>query len=49
MYKWIKWIVNEYQFDGIRIDTIIQAPLFFWKEFTKASGVFTMGEAFDGN
>lgn len=26
LYKWINWLVHEYRFDGIRIDTIIQVP-----------------------
>jgi alpha-amylase len=49
MNKWINWLVKEYQFDGIRIDTIVEVPTFFWKSFTQASGVFSIGEAFDGD
>lgn len=49
MYKWINWLVNEYKFDGIRIDTIIEVPKFFWQAFTQAAGVYSVGEAFDGD
>ena len=47
--NWIKWMVDTYDLDGIRIDTCIEVPKTFWGEFAKASGVFSMCEAFDGN
>jgi glycosidase len=46
---WIKNIVNTYDFDGIRIDTIPEVPKDFWAEYGRAAGVFQMGEAFNGN
>ena len=49
MYKWIHFLINEYQFDGIRIDTIIEVPTWFWKTFTATAGVYSIGEAFDGD
>jgi alpha-amylase len=47
--SWIKNLVNDFGFDGIRIDTIPEVPHDFWAEFTQASGVFQMGECFNGD
>jgi alpha-amylase len=46
---WIKNLVTTFGFDGIRIDTIPEVPKDFWSEYGQASGVFQMGEAFNGN
>ncbi|KAM0425700.1 hypothetical protein ACHAPT_008947 [Fusarium lateritium] len=46
---WIKWLVKEYQFDGIRIDTVKHVEKDFWPEFSSAAGVYSIGEVFDGN
>lgn len=46
---WVKNLVSTYQFDGIRIDTIPEVPKDFWAEFGPASGVFQMGEVFNGD
>ena len=46
---WVKGIVEEYGFDGIRIDTIPEVPMDFWAEYGQASGVFQMGECFNGD
>lgn len=46
---WIKGLVNDFGFDGIRIDTIPEVPKDFWSEFGEASGVFQMGECFNGD
>lgn len=48
LVKWIKWTVDEYDFDGIRIDTVKHVPQWFWDKFTPAAGVFQVGEVFDG-
>jgi len=37
---WIKNLVQTYNFDGIRIDTIPEVPKDFWKEFAQSAGVF---------
>lgn len=37
---WVKGIVQEYGFDGIRIDTVPEVPKDFWSEYGQASGVF---------
>eukprot|EP01023_Acetabularia_acetabulum_P001408 TRINITY_DN1053_c0_g1_i6.p1 TRINITY_DN1053_c0_g1~~TRINITY_DN1053_c0_g1_i6.p1 ORF type:complete len:1057 (-),score=168.34 TRINITY_DN1053_c0_g1_i6:183-3257(-) len=47
--EWIKWLVTEFDFDGIRIDTVKHVPLDFWKGFTDAAGVFSTGEIFSGD
>jgi len=47
LYDWIRSIVNTYGFDGIRIDTVPHVPVDFWKQFTKSSGVYSLGEVFD--
>ena len=46
---WVKGIVQDYGFDGIRIDTIPEVEGQFWKEYGEASGVFQMGECFNGD
>jgi alpha-amylase len=46
---WIKNIVTEYKFDGIRIDTIPEVPKDFWGEYGASAGVFQMGECFNGD
>lgn len=46
---WIKNIVQKYQFDGIRIDTIPEVPKDFWSEYGQSAGVFQMGECFNGD
>lgn len=47
--NWVANLVQTYNFDGIRIDTIPEVPKDFWAEFGPASGVFQMGECFNGN
>ena len=46
---WVKNIVTEYDFDGIRIDTIPEVPADFWSEYGESAGVFQMGECFNGD
>ena len=46
---WIHGIVEKYNFDGIRIDTIPEVPMDFWSEYGAAAGVFQMGECFNGD
>jgi len=48
LISWIKNIVSTYGFDGLRIDTVPEVSKDFWNQFTPASGVFTVGEVFDG-
>ncbi|KAM0319257.1 hypothetical protein ACHAPQ_010390 [Fusarium lateritium] len=46
---WIKWLVAEYSFDGIRIDTVKHVEKAFWPDFQKAAGVYAVGEVWDGS
>lgn len=47
--EWIKWLVGEYGFDGVRIDTVKHVEKDFWTGFSAAAGVYTIGEVFDGD
>ncbi|KAF1960776.1 glycoside hydrolase [Byssothecium circinans] len=47
--NWIKWLVMEYSFDGLRIDTVRHVEKDFWAGFSAAAGVYCIGEVFDGN
>lgn len=46
---WIRWLVKEYQFDGVRIDTVKHVEKDFWPPFASAAGVYSIGEVFDGD
>jgi len=41
--------VNKYGFDGLRVDTALEVPMDFWAEFSMSSGVYTVGETFNGD
>eukprot|EP01016_Furgasonia_blochmanni_P037115 TRINITY_DN432_c0_g2_i7.p1 TRINITY_DN432_c0_g2~~TRINITY_DN432_c0_g2_i7.p1 ORF type:complete len:479 (-),score=130.19 TRINITY_DN432_c0_g2_i7:214-1650(-) len=47
LLEWIRDLVKKYDIDGIRIDTVMLVPKWFWAEFSKASGVYTVGEVCD--
>ena len=49
MTEWIHDLVQKYGIDGIRIDTIMEVPKWFWDKFRTSAGVFQIGEAFSGN
>ncbi|KAI0845463.1 glycoside hydrolase family 13 protein [Daldinia vernicosa] len=46
---WITWLVSEYSFDGVRIDTVKHVEKDYWPGFSSAAGVYTVGEVFDGD
>jgi alpha-amylase len=46
---WIKWLVTEYSFDGVRIDTVKHVEKDFWPGFSSAIGAYSIGEVFDGS
>ena len=46
---WIYYLVTKYNIDGIRIDTIVEVPKWFWDKFGASAGVFQIGEAFHGD
>ena len=47
--EWIHDVVQKYDLDGIRIDTIMEVPKWFWDKFRASAGVFQIGEAFNGD
>ena len=49
MKKWVKDTVTKFGFDGLRVDTTPEVKREFWKEYSEAAGVFTIGEVFNGN
>lgn len=46
---WIHNTVQTYGFDGLRVDTTPEVHPDFWSEYSTSSGVFTIGEVFNGN
>ena len=46
---WVAYMVEEYGFDGLRIDTVKHVSKDFWPDFAFASGVYTVGEVWDGD
>lgn len=46
---WVSWLVKGYKFDGVRIDTVKHVEKDFWPGFSSATGVYNIGEVFDGN
>ncbi|OJJ01945.1 hypothetical protein ASPVEDRAFT_129925 [Aspergillus versicolor CBS 583.65] len=47
--EWVAWLIEEYGFDGLRIDTVKHVEKDFWSAFSKAAGVYTIGEVWDGD
>ena len=46
LINWIKLIVQEFNIDGLRIDTIPYIYADFWSDFSRSAGVYTVGEVF---
>ena len=49
LLNWISDLISKYNIDGIRIDTIMEVPKWFWDKFRESAGVFQIGEAFNGD
>jgi len=49
LLEWIKEFVQKWNFDALRIDTIPHVSKPFWAEFSKQSGVYTIGEVLNFN
>ena len=47
--KWVRWVVREYDFDAIRIDTVKHVRKEFWHDFANAAGVYAIGEVLHGD
>jgi alpha-amylase len=46
---WVAGLVANFSADGIRIDTVPEVPPAFWRKFSNAAGVYTVGEVFNGD
>lgn len=44
LISWIADLVQTYDFDALRIDTVPHVTREFWQDFSKASGIFCIGE-----
>ena len=49
LLNWIKEMVSNYSFDGIRIDTVPEVPFDFWVKYARSAGVYCLGECFNGD
>ena len=49
LLTWVSQIVQKYSIDGLRIDTCPEVPMTFWAQYSKAAGVFTICEDFNGS
>ena len=49
LLDWIKSIVTNYSFDGLRVDTTPEVKKPFWQEWNAAAGVYAFGEVFDSD
>ncbi|GAQ80505.1 Alpha amylase catalytic domain containing protein [Klebsormidium nitens] len=46
---WIKWVENDFDFDGWRADSAKHMPVSFWKALKAASECYTVGEVYSGD
>jgi len=47
LLNWARDLVQTYNLDALRIDTVLHVPKQFWVDFGKAAGVFCVGELFN--
>ena len=47
--EWIKDIIEEYDFDGVRYADVPYVPKWFWKEFSEAANTYTFGVVSSSN
>ena len=47
--SWVHDIIQEYDIDGIRVDTVPEVSKDFWRKFAEAAGVYQVGEVFNGD
>lgn len=47
--QWISKLVQTYQIDGLRLDTVKHVRQDFWPGFISAGGVFALGEVLSGD
>jgi alpha-amylase len=49
LVAWVSSLKDQYNFDGLRIDTIPEVNTDFWDEFVPAANMYCVGEVFNGN
>lgn len=49
LQQWVRAQVGGYGFDGLRVDTVPEVDMPFWKALQSAAGVYAVGEVFNGN
>lgn len=49
LLSWIKQLVSKWSIDGLRIDTCLEVPTWFWTQFSQSAGVYTICECDDGD
>lgn len=49
LLDWIRDFVQEYEVDGLRLDAVRHAPKWFWYDFSKAAGIYTVAEVWVDN
>ena len=47
--QWVQRVVQEYNIDGIRVDTVPEVHADFWFEYTEAASVYSLGEVNNGD
>ena len=47
--EWIKDIIEEYDFDGVRYADVPYVPKWFWKEFSEVANTYTFGVVSSSN
>lgn len=47
--RWVGELVSNYSVDGLRIDSLIEVNTGFWSSFQSAAGVYSVGEALEGD
>jgi alpha-amylase len=45
--NWVKDLVQNFNLDGIRVDTVPEVPKWYWSRFKGCAGVFSLGEVFN--
>ncbi|KAH8704142.1 putative alpha-amylase [Talaromyces proteolyticus] len=48
-YSWVGELVSNYSIDGLRLDSVMEIQPDFWPGYNNASGVYCVGEVFDGD
>ena len=49
LFRWISFLVNASDADGLRVDTVPYVPSEFWQLFEASAGVFSVGEVDSGD